>query len=319
MRLVLLLYISRSGSTFFASQVARRFSQVLVLPELRLPGLLVRHDLAASADPRQALIDLVKADHQFATLEMSMNDVEACIDRMQGDYRAQTFLEQIAEFVAARKGFNPQAVLYKCGAAGRYWPEIRQRLGKVELIHVFRDPRAAVNSAMRTQRPYHPGQRMGRGDPWLQAQRWNTYIDRMNQLDAQGRLLLQVKYEALCTDPDRVMSDFAKALGLTAMNDSGAELSLAAREASIHANVDQAAMPERSNAWQTEMPRWQGLVVERVTRDMRLPVYADYFTDACNPLIRLANIAYGYCLHRWSLLVFRRRRRRARKAVQTQK
>ena len=75
----------------------------MVVPELRLPGLLVRHDIAASDNPRQALLDLVEADHQFAALDLPSAEIEQCVDRLQGDHRADAFLREIAELLANRR------------------------------------------------------------------------------------------------------------------------------------------------------------------------------------------------------------------------
>lgn len=310
MKLFLLLYVPRSGSTFFASLVAKRFSQVLVIPELRLPKLLVTHDVENTADPRQTLIDLVKLDHQFPALKLSMTEVEQCIQRMEGGNIAESFLVQIALAVARKKNLQPEAVLYKCGSAGRCWPQLRQRMPGMGFIHIYRDPRAAVNSAMRTERPYHPGQKMGRGDPWFQARTWNAFNTRMSSLKHAGELVCEIKYEELCVAPDRVLREFAARLGLEQPAKDGAGLALSSREASIHRNVDRDAMPERSEAWQSEMPRWQGLVVEFLTGgQLRDRQYALFYSKRMMLPGRLARLGYGFFYHLVAMLYFHGRRR----------
>ncbi len=303
MKLLLLLYVSRSGSTLFASEVARHFSQVLVIPELRLPGLLVKRDVAGTACPRQVLLDLVAGDHQFSVLNLSSAEVEQCIDRMGESYSAEGFLREIARAVAAKNDLQPEVVMFKCGAAAR--PPLfllRQRLPEIGLVHIYRDPRAAVNSAMRTERPYHPGETMGRGDPWLQAERWNTYCEKMQQLEEADELLLQVRYEELCADPDRILRQFADVLDLGDYTYGGAGFAVAAREQGIHANVQKAASTERSAAWKSEMPAWQGLAVEQVTREQRRRLqYPDYFGKRGLGLSRRLGLAYAKFRHRRDL------------------
>lgn len=310
MKLFLLLYVPRSGSTFFASLVARRFSQVLVIPELRLPKLLVTHDVENTADRRQTLIDLVKLDHQFPALGLSQAEVEQCIERMEGGSIAESFLVQIALAVARKKNLQPEAVLYKCGSAGRCWPELRQRMPGMGFIHIYRDPRAAVNSAMRTERPYHPGQKMGRGDPWFQARTWDAFNTRMSRLKHAGELVCEIKYEELCVDPDRVLREFAERLGLEQSDRNGAGLALSSREANIHGNVDKDALPERREAWRSEMPRWQGVVVESLTGgQMRDRQYARFYSKRTPLPGRLAMLGYGFCYHLVAMLYFHVRRR----------
>jgi hypothetical protein len=309
MKLLLLLYVPRSGSTFLASLIAKHFNQVLVLPELRLPRLLVSHDLVNSDAPRQTLLDLVSSDHQFPALGLSMAEVEACIDGMDA-CSAETFLLEIARAIARKKNLDPAYVLYKCGSAGRYWPELRERMPNAKFIHVYRDARAAVNSAMRSERPYHPGQKMGRGDPWGRTLAWKTFVSSMARHSAAGEPLYEIKYEELCAAPERLLQQFAADLGISRRAGDGSGFAVASSEENIHVNVDKNAMPERIDAWKDEMPVWQGLVVESLAREQLCSRhYQPYFSTRVSLPGRLLGIGYGYCYHLVAMLYFQLRRR----------
>ncbi len=312
MRLLLLLYVPRSGSTFFASLVAKNFERILVLPELRLPKLLASHDIAKSENPKQTLLQLVNRDHQFAALDMSMEEVEACIDRMPGN-TAEDFLLEIARALAHRKNLNPKAVLYKCGSAGRQWPELRKQMPNTSFIHIYRDARAAVNSAMQTERPYHPGQKMGRGDPWGSARYWSDFVARMGELREAGEPVYEIRYEDLCESPQRLLQEFADICGVSRSAGGGAEFAVSAREEDIHVNVDKNAMPERIEAWKKEMPRWQGLLIEWLAGDeLRRRGYVLFYADCMSLPHKLPRLAYGYCYHLVATLYFHVRRRLVR-------
>ena len=308
MRLFLLLYVPRSGSTLFASLVAKQFSQVLVIPELRLPKLLLLHHVPADRDYKSALLDLVRRDHQFAALELSSAEVEQCIDRMEA-YTAEGFLLQIAEAVARKSGLKPEVVLYKCGSAGLHWSELRQRMPATGLIHIYRDARAAVNSAMHTERPYHPGQRMGRGDPWFQARTWNRFVSRMDRFRIAGEPIHEIKYEDLCESPDRLLRAFASEVGISGSDHEGRGLSVSPSEVKIHRNVGKAAMPERSEAWQHELPAWQGMVVEHLTLEqLTRRNYPVFYHAHSTAMARVGSLAYGYVYHLVATFFFHARR-----------
>jgi len=309
MKLLLLLYVPRSGSTFLASLIAQHFDRVLVLPELRLPRLLMTQDVAHGAAARQTLLDLVGSDHQFAALDLSMPEVEACIERMDG-YGAEAFLLELARAIARKRNLDPAYVLYKCGSAGRYWARLRERLPNAQFIHVYRDARAAVNSAMRSERPYHRGQKMGRGDPWGRARAWQSFVASMARHSAEGEPLHEIKYEDLCAAPERLLQELADDLGISRGAGDGAGFAVAPAEQAIHANLERGAMPERIDAWQDEMPAWQGLVVECLAGEqLRGRHYEPYFSSRAGLVRKLLGIGYGYCYHLVAVLYFQARRR----------
>ena len=297
MKLLLLLYVPRSGSTFFADFVSREFSEILVLPELRLPRLLTSKEFLSLEPGKSVLMNLVKQDHQFPELGLSDTDVEACIDAM-GDYSAEDFLQQIASRLASKSGLSPEAVLYKCGSAGRRWQALREQLPTTRFIHIYRDARAAVNSAMHTMRPYHPRQRMGRGDPWFRAQAWDRFVGNMQRLKARGEPIIEVRYEAFCQSPDLELDRLSRELGISRSRATDTQFAISAREAAIHSNVGENPMHRRIDAWHDEMPRWQGLVVEHVAAEqLASRGYAEHYSARTGLAMKWLAIAYGMVYH----------------------
>lgn len=308
MKIFLLLYVPRSGSTFFADQVSRHFSQVLVLPELRLPRLLISPNFLSGKPGKDELINLVSRDHQFPALELSPGDVELCIDAM-GDYSADEFLRQLAIRIAQKKNLSPQAVLYKCGSAGRRFQALRQHLPDTRLIHIYRDARAVVNSAMHTMRPYHPGQKMGRGDPWFRAQAWQKFVADMADQKDRGEPLIEVKYEELCRDPQQVLAEVEREMGIKQTATGGERLVIASAEADIHGHVGKDPLATRIDAWKDEMPRWQGLLVEQLAASQLVRRdYPIYYSSQTGAIGKLLARGYGYLYHLVATLYFHLRR-----------
>lgn len=304
MKILLLLYFPRSGSTFFASLVARYFSNVLVIPELRLPLLLISHEAPPGKSQKEFLIELVKQDYQFPATGLSEPDVERSIDQMNG-YSVENFLTALARTLAEKNNMKPDLVLYKCGAVVHWWPVLRDKMPGTRFVHVYRDGRAAVCSAINTERPYRVGQMMGRGDPWVQSNRWCEYMVKLRKFRSQCESLVEIRYESLCRNPDQVLSTFARSLGLQAREEYGAGLEVASKEQSIHRHVNQEALPDRVEGWKTELKTWQAVVCEsRCKEELRRLEYEPYFLLRHGFLVRLGYLVSGYAFHVYTSLKF---------------
>jgi hypothetical protein len=304
MKTLLLLYFPRSGSTFFASLLARYFPGMMVLPELRLPQLLLSHDYRPGMDAKQFTLDLINKDYQFRSLGLSQDEIEHCVASM-GEYQPETLLRVLAETLAEKKQQKPKIVLYKCGAAAHWLPVLRGKFPSIGLIHVYRDARAAVCSAINTERPYHPGQKMGRGDPWLQSGRWRDYQRDLRLFASRGEELFEVRYESLVEQPERIMSDFADCFTLEMRPESGDDLEVSASEKAIHENVNRAPLTNRVDDWKRELKTWQGVVCELRSKDeLLLRNYDMHYLIRLGAGSRWLNIAAGYGFHLYRNMVF---------------
>lgn len=304
MKILLLLYFPRSGSTFFASLLSRYFGNILVLPELRLPYLLALHDMKPGVSIKSQLLDLVKRDYQFPVLGLSTREVEECIDEMDG-YSEETFLLQLAKKLARKKNINPEFVLYKCSEVLHYWPSTREKLPTAKFIHIFRDGRATVSSAINTERPYQPGQKMGRGDAWNQSKQWGKYVSRIAGLQSQGEPVFEYQYEQLCDRPLQVLTSFASDVGLSVAPEPGQDLEISPREQGIHENANKAPISERKEGWKKELFAWQGIVSEYLIGDeLQRRGYQLFYSTRYNAFQRVSGIIFGYFCHLFLTLVF---------------
>ena len=304
MKTLLLLYFPRSGSTFFASQAARYFPGLMVLPELRLPQLLLSHDCLPGMDTKQFMLDLISKDYQFCSLGLSQDEVERCVDSID-EYQPETLLRVLAESLAKKKQQKPKVVLYKCGAAAHWLPVLRDRFPTIGLVHVYRDARAAVCSAINTERPYHPGQKMGRGDPWLQSGRWSNYQRDLRQFASCGEKMFEVRYESLVEQPERIMSDFGEYFKLDGSPGSGDDLQVSASEKTIHENINRTPQTNRIDDWKRELKTWQGVVCELRSKDeLLLRNYDMHYLMKIGTGSQWLNIAAGYGFHLYRNTIF---------------
>jgi hypothetical protein len=250
----------------------------------------------------QQFKQLLLRDHQSSCLGINDEDIDD-IFRNSPEMTPEATLHSLAAVIAKKNEKHYDAVIFKCGSAGLWWPALRSTYPNASFIHIYRDVRAVVNSALHTQRPYHPGQKMGRGDPWFRAKGWNRYVTHMHRLSISGEPIAQVSYESFCHEPqlvlERLMNDFC--LCEVSKADLGS-LAVSSQELSIHQNVNKPPLKERLNAWETELKPWQVVVCESLAaegmgelgykKQTRLRRHSMY-------------LCYGYFYHVYATLKFK--------------
>ncbi|KGM06567.1 hypothetical protein LP43_1789 [Methylophaga thiooxydans] len=305
MKLIILLYVPRSGSTFLSSQLAKKYSNILVMPEIRLPKLMLEKE-ANVAIRYHELKRILEKDHQISSLDITEEDIVDLYKNSQS-LRPESVLLSLAGLIAQKKGRQFDAVVYKCGSAGLWWPALKASYPTASFIHVHRDVRAVVNSALHSQRPYHPGEKMGRGDPWFRAKGWNRYVTGMQKLTQAGEQIIQVSYEALCHNPTAVLDNVINQLKLDVGVAVGGEgISVATSEQDIHRNVNKPPLKGRLDAWQGELKLWQVVVSEHLaTEGMNTLGYEKRISKTTSAISYSACLFYGFIFHVYATLKFK--------------
>lgn len=308
MKLILLLYVPRSGSTFLSNQLAKKYSNVLVLPELRLPKLMLDREAGTSICSAQ-FQQFFERDHQLSSLGLSEDDYS----ELFGDVDALTpesILFSLADMIAKNRGQEFDAVVYKCGSAGLWWPALRATYPSASYIHIHRDVRAVVNSAIHAKRPYHLGEKMGRGDPWFRAAGWNRYICGMQNLSKNGEPIHNLSYESLCLDPETVLDNLMLDLEIRVDGVHESEgISVAPGEYEIHRHINKPAMPDRLDAWKKELKTWQIVVSEFLAKEaMQRLGYDKQMNNRLSVIQYCACLLYGFTHHIVATLRFKTRR-----------
>lgn len=304
MKLILLLYVPRSGSTFFANQLDKLYPNILVLPEIRLPKLLLESDTKTIPDYAY-LKKLIIKDHQFKSLRLTEEELDSVFSRCQG-FSVERVLLVLAELIASKNKRKYDAVVFKCGSIGLWWPAVKENYPSAGYVHVYRDVRAVVNSALHAKRPYHPGQKMGRGDPWFRAAGWNRYVLGMSKLVRSGEPIHQIAYENLCDNPEEVIAEAANVFAIpSAHSVSGDGFSVSDSEYEIHSNVGKEPIKERASAWCSELKPWQGVVSENCASEgMRELDYEFYYKTRLPRLLYALYLIYGFSFHIYLMVRF---------------
>ncbi|MFP7753266.1 sulfotransferase family protein [Thermodesulfobacteriota bacterium B35] len=257
------MYDSRSGSTLLAREMASRLTNTFVTPEIGFDLSLKK----GMVSPK--IVNAMFAGHEFVNLPLSRDEVQHIARRSQGRTGLKAFLLDISASILAR-GDIPSAntIIYKNGTHIRYLRELSSIFGRdLKLIHIVRDPRAVINSKLRTMRPRYPRECMAWGGSLVAAWQWTTYMKRLNWLQQQGIRFLEIRYEDLLRDPDGELARIADYLNVE-LKTIPAEnaYQIPAKELGIHQLVVSGRMePGRCRAWQQELSPSDLATIESVT------------------------------------------------------
>jgi hypothetical protein len=259
MKLVFLVYDSRSGSTLLSREIAAQFPDAYVSPEIRFDALFGRPAAwwrhAGDGRVRQ----LLEAGRVPQKLELS----DAEVAQLSADARGiRPLIEALVARAAAREGRSAPAVaVIKSGRHLRAARRILADIPGARFVYVVRDPRAAIASKLVTDRPYVPGQKMAWAGPFAAALQWRWYGRLAREL-ARAAPVRTVPYEALLADSAGVLEALAQFLSIQRAL-GGAHYRVPDAERAIHGRVLAEGLDaSRAAAWRSELSREDQTVIE---------------------------------------------------------
>lgn len=257
MKFVLLLYVSRSGSTFLASELAKSSKDILVLPELNLVKWLVKYT-EGSIDQSQCVSKISK-ERRWASMDISAAELNEIISQ-NTDKLLEGLLVDICKLKIAKLGREmPEYVVLKKGDNVRYVEKMHESLGdKLSILHVYRDLRAVYNSMHTAKRIKYPTERLSRGNPLFVARLWCKYLAQVNQL-SKSVSTFQLSYEDLIDDKIGTINKLLTALELERSDISSLEVKKYLFQVhddeknTLHKKVEQNTDNKRIAAFQSEL------------------------------------------------------------------
>lgn len=260
---IILLYVSRSGSTFLAKQIADASSDVVVIPESRYLRTIAAHSAYSKEYNAVKLASLILEDPRFSGFYIEKNTVEKTLLNCRTHKEAGMAMTQL---IIKSMGYpNTTNVLIKDGGFINYIDAVQQLYPSVRFLHIQRDPRACINSLLNTPKAFIKGNTsMGWNDIVLCSTQYKKYIDKVNTLEAAGNNVTTVQYEALITNTEDVVSNTLQRFGLSvnSIKSRDERYHLRKQESEIHKNVHKSAQKTRTDAWQTELKKWEKIYIE---------------------------------------------------------
>jgi hypothetical protein len=244
----------RSGTTLLRTMLNHH-------PDLAIPveSMFVIDFLRArTALSRRDLARLLLGDREFQ--EWNFPVAEASL---AGCATAREMIDRLHELLAAaqHKRFWGQ----KTPRFIRHGELLKRHYPQARFIHVVRDPRAVVDSLIRSNVHY--------SNAYYAARRWlrDTGAGRALQA-AYPRDVLEVRYEDLVSAPEPVLRRVCGFLGLPYSENmlaySGAGLSeYSAGFGQIHALLNESPRPDRREAWRRSLSARDTALVEAVCRE----------------------------------------------------
>jgi len=298
-KFLFVLYVSRSGSTFLTTNLARCGERLLVLPELDAVGPLVEAgtNCAGSLD---SLVSRISADRHWKSLGLDRNDLAAVL-ALAADKGLKVALEGLGSAVAERRNVAPPDVLVlKRGNQLAYADTLVTALADdCAFLHVYRDPRAVCNSMNRARRVEASRQVMSRGSPLYVARYWNRYLAGVRELSTIATVL-EIRYESLIAATSSELSSLLDALSERWCEDLRKDGGATLVEATIHSSERTgihalaAAKPDdsRTRAHENEMTSFHKRIIEHFCNlEMRRRGY-----DTGEPLSQ-GGVVLAYLLH----------------------
>ena len=266
-----LIYCARSGSTFLAFRLAEVDPRLAVIPEFRLPLLLLwRSEAAVRALAPQALLELMRDDVQIGNLEIPPAALPALAERLAGGSTREVLEGVLHAHLDGAGLADRRRVILKNSEFALNGPRLREVFPEMRALHVRRDPRGVANSMVSAPLSYDEGRPMAHGNVVYAARLWTRYMAKASSLPFPVR---EIPYESLVAAPEAEAE--AAAAWLRETSPAG-DLPAAApaaeapafrvgeAEQRLHRLAAGAAAPARSEAWRRELPPWQVAAVEAV-------------------------------------------------------
>lgn len=254
MKLVFLVYDSRSGSTLLSRELSDAFADVVVTPELRFDGLSKYTDSWLDSASSSELAGLLCRYRFDSKLGWSFEALRKSLSQPRPQAGLEGIIQTLVESLAAASERPPPAVaVIKSGMHLRVWRRIRRRLPRASFIYMVRDPRAVVHSKLNTPRPYVKGQTMAWAGVFAASLRWRLYCAKVDSILASGGEIHVVRYEDLLETHDEIMIGLADFLGCPPSPHVG-RYAVPPAEQAIHRNVEvDGIVVERMSAWRDSL------------------------------------------------------------------
>jgi len=251
MKIILMLYVSRSGSTLLSNRIAKAASNILVLPEIDILEVLMNIGSNVVNMKTSSVAKLLSSDPRWKNIKISNEVLLKIIDKHKRHGVANIFLG-ILEYLQEKSGRRTDYVLIKKGSNLYRVPEIKNLFKDITIIHIYRDPRAVANSLLSNERPNRPGYIMGRGDPVYIARQWSRYTNKAELVSD-----VSVRFEDLIVNEESVVQRILKVIGLdyTLKSSDFSNLPYINKKerGGIHKLVSRKADLERVSGWKGEI------------------------------------------------------------------
>jgi len=286
MQLLLVTYISRSGSTLFLNQLSK-FENFCVCPEA---DVLVKEFLyyplkifEASA-LRKRLANIIANDPKLRAWNISEKEADLISLKRTG-------LEIFIAFLQVyRNRVNPKAstIAFKAVELANCYSSFENHAENdysIKHLAILRDPRGIYNSQSKTKKPFK--NKYFNTNPLITAYLFNHMLRSLSTYERDyPNPVLTLRFEDFIEDPTETIQSVCKKLGISLGNTSDNDskslyVRLPVEQKKIHENVIKPAIGTKVDEWKTDLSkRAINLISHEVASTVRL-----YYPDIVKPKI----------------------------------
>lgn len=302
MKIILLTYINRSGSTFLSNELSK-YKEVAVCPESDILTnlLLIKPWENIEKQKVQIASDLDKNEQlKYWKLDLECFDFPASLKT-----RFDVFLHILTCY---QKQHQPSSelILYKNERLFQVLPEIMNKTNnKIYILLLLRDIRAIYHSQSTTLLP--ASKKFFSGNPVVTSMYWNSYVRSINKLKCFT--CYKVFYEKLIADFGNEFNRIINFLELqpnNEMTNSGKVINfLPDSHQKIHANILKPPIAERISAWEKNLSQKEKQLIELTSKKYLINLNYNIFTNNNTDILNRIIFIY-YIIHFRLVNLFRK-------------
>lgn len=263
-RVIFIVGVGRSGTSLLQSML-HAHPNISFLPEIHFFRRYIASTYSRFKYEKLGVKKFqskIADDNEFERAGMSANNVlEPFMDGGQKFDLVRVY-NRLLNLYRARKGVD--AVGVKDPRLIDYLPQVKQAFPGANILHIIRDPRDVVLSRM------NANWSAGRPD-WLHALTYRAQIKRGHTIGGRlfGAQYMEVHYEELLAEPERILQDLAEHLGVPYSNDmlafqSSAEELVHESEYSWKKETMGPLLRDNSGKWREGLSGWQVCLTEQI-------------------------------------------------------
>ncbi|MCR9297243.1 MAG: sulfotransferase, partial [bacterium] len=209
-KIAILLYDDRSGSTLFASLLAKHPKVAVTIEGELFAHIFSLPAKALCEDDVRAALDAISNDVKLRNWRIDRNKVIEGFRRLSSSCRRKDFAKLLLEDVV--NGLNPNAAVcvFKHGNIN-YVNRYKALFPEAHFLHIYRDGRAVYASKKRARHSVR--NKPMANNPIQAARAWADLMREVELLRGSERFL-EIQYEALLHDPERKLRKVCKFLGI---------------------------------------------------------------------------------------------------------
>jgi hypothetical protein len=264
--LCFLVYVQRSGSTFF-SALLNGYKEIGVSLSANLPGEFIdsKHLPIRSEADVDWIVKRLYEDIKFKSWKIGQDDLVETLRGAPFPLHFPQLLELILRLYFSRVKPAARLFVYKKGAFIYRVKTLMKMFPEAKFIYMYRDPRGVYNSQKHNRRSI--SNQSFATNPVTFCQTWASamQIARSHESDPH---FISVKYEDLVNDSTSVMTRVCNFLGIEGERTEGTldyYNKVPAEQKHLHTLIKEAPRKDRINAWWSTLSDAEIWIIEQYT------------------------------------------------------